>query len=50
MSESLSTREQQLPAQDSREMKINKEAEPLRLEKVLGRRKLAVGRHRSIYA
>ena len=47
MSEPLSTREQQLLAQDSREMKINKkEAESLRREKVQEERKLAERRYR----
>jgi hypothetical protein len=47
MSESSPTREQQLPAQDSREMKINKkEAERLRREKMLEKYKLAERRQR----
>ena len=46
-SEPLSTREQQLPSQDSREMKINKkEAERLRREKVQEERKLVERRQR----
>ena len=47
MSEPLSTREQQLPAQELREMKINKkEAERLRREKVQEERKLVERRQR----